>query len=186
MSLLTLLSGAASGEPVTLAQAKLQCRVIDTSEDTLITALITAAREFVENRTGHILARRTFTDQRDNFGRFIELDRRPVASISAVTYMDVAGVATTYTGFVTNLDRPTARIYPALNGYWPAYIGSGGVTVTYVAGYAAGTIPQALIQAMLILIATWYGQREAVTRDQANEVPFAVDALCEPFRAMLI
>lgn len=46
----------ATDEPVTLAEAKLHLRADGDDSDTLITALITAAREVVERQTGYALA----------------------------------------------------------------------------------------------------------------------------------
>lgn len=46
----------ATDEPVTLAEAKLHLRADGDDSDTLIGALITAAREIVERQTGYALA----------------------------------------------------------------------------------------------------------------------------------
>lgn len=177
-----------TGEPVSLADAKAYCRVLDANDDALITALIKAAREFVENRTEHVLVRRSITAQRPYFGNYIELYRRPVISVDALSYTATDGTAATYSTFTSRLAGSPARVYPAFNGVWPALGVGGEVTVTYTAGYAAGEEPQGLIQAMLMLIATWYDQRETAPTDARNvlEVPYAVDALCGQFKALLV
>ena len=51
---------AASTYPVTLAEAKLHLRVDSTDEDTLITALITAATEMCEQKTGRAIMQQTW------------------------------------------------------------------------------------------------------------------------------
>ena len=64
------------------------------------------------------------------------------------------------------------------------------VTVTYTAGYAAGEEPQSLIQAMLLLVGHFYANREAVTlggtSSAPQEVPLAVESLCNQHRAQII
>jgi uncharacterized phiE125 gp8 family phage protein len=169
-------------EPVSLAQAKAQCRVTDTSEDALICSYIKAAREWVENHTGHILVRREITEYRNSFTRFIELRHRPVVlPVTEIGYTDSNGTAATFADFIATARSPV-RVYPALNSWWPTLGTNGEVSVTYTAGYAPGEEPQPLIQAMLMLISHWHASRSTVTMDAANEVPFAVEALCNQYR----
>ncbi len=171
-------------EPVSLAQAKAHLRVIDTNEDALITLLIVAAREFVENRTGRILVQRAMTERRDCFGGYLQLYWRPVVAVTTISYTDSAGAAAAYTGFRSNIGP--ARVYPALNGSWPSLGSNGEVIVTYTAGYAVGQEPQSLIQAMLLLIGHWFGIRETVVIGAgASEVPFAVGALCDQHQVVV-
>jgi len=47
---------AVATEPVTLTEAKSHLRVIGTTDDTFITALISSARDFAEHYTGRALA----------------------------------------------------------------------------------------------------------------------------------
>ncbi|HYI42678.1 MAG TPA: head-tail connector protein [Sphingomicrobium sp.] len=170
-------------EPISLETAKAHLRVTDTSEDSLITALITAAREWVENRTGKALVRREFVDAFDRWTRYLELRWAPVAEVTEVGYTDTDGEAATYEGFIASTHRDPARVYPAPDGWWPSLGRNGSVTVTYTAGFAAGEEPQGLLQAMLLLIGHWYSVREGVNVGNIiNEVPFAVEALCDQHR----
>lgn len=170
-------------EPITLATAKLHCRVSDASEDLYITGLIPAARGWVENYTGHILMQRDFTEHRDSFGRHLELTRRPIVEVTEIAYTDSDGATQTYADFVASIDRLPARIYPALNGWWPTLGTNGTVSITYTAGYEAGQEPPELLHAMLLLIGWWHGQRETVNvGNAATEVPFGVRALCDLYR----
>ena len=170
-------------EPLTIDQAKAHLEIVDDiSRDALIADLITAAREYVEKETGHILVRRTLTRHFDGFSRFLELSHTPVVSITSVSYQDAAGATQTYAGAVYSLNRYPARIYPAINGWWPSLSRYGGVTVTYVAGYMPGEEPRALLQAMLLLLGTWFSQREAVSERGVQEVPFAVQSIISQYR----
>lgn len=63
---LTVKTGPAS-EPVTLAEAKDQLYITDTTHDAYITSLIQAAREQVENFTSRALLPQTFTMYLDRF-----------------------------------------------------------------------------------------------------------------------
>lgn len=171
-------------EPVSLDTAKLQCRVLDDSEDDLFEdVLIPAARQSVENMTGCVLVQREIVERRDCFGTYIELYRRPVVEDSVeVAYSDTDGADQDYANFVAQTGRDPARIYPAIGGEWPILSDYGGVVVTYTAGYDEGEVPPALIQAMLLLIGHWYDNREAVAiGDISNEIQLAVQSLCGQF-----
>lgn len=166
-------------EPVSVDTAKLHCRVFHDDEDDIFDISIPAARAYVENITSSILVQREIVEQRDCFGTYIELHRRPVVSIDEVAYIDADGVPQTYAGYVAQVTRDPARVYPEIGGEWPTISDYGGVTVTYTAGYAAGEEPPELIQAMLLLIAHWYDNRESVTvGDVSEELKLAVQSLC--------
>lgn len=169
-------------EPISLELAKLQCRVLDSDEDDLFDQLIPAARAYVENITGCVLLQRQIVEQRDEFGCYIELHRRPVFTVDEVAYIDADGAAQTYADFVAQASRDPARVYPEAGAEWPTLFEYGGVTVTYTAGYVVGEEPPELIQAMLLLIGHWYENREAVTvGDVSKEIELAVQSLCAQY-----
>ncbi len=71
---------------------------------------------------------------------------------------------------------------------WPATMdGINAVSIQYVAGF--DTLPaeyEDLKHAIMLLIGAWYYQREAVSEKPMQEVPLAVDALIQPYRAILV
>ena len=166
-------------EPVSLATAKAQARVLDTSEDALIGGYIKAAREIVENESGHILVQRPLTQTFDRFSSFLELHHRPIVSVGSIAYTDASGAAQTIASFVTTERRYPLRIYPAYNAWWPSIRSNTLVEVTYTAGYEPGEEPQQLIQAMMLLIAAMHSNRGSIP----DETMKAVRSLCDQFRA---
>ena len=173
-------------EPVTLAEAKAQCRVLTDDEDGLIAALITAAREWVENFTGHILVLRDVTQRLSSFTR-PRLFAWPIADDATITatYVDSDGATQTLTGARLIFGNGWAELATAFGSKWPTSYGPA--TVTVEAGYAtADDVPQSMKQAILLLVAAWFANREAVSDKAMTEVPMAVDALCRPYRMVLI
>lgn len=170
------------GEPVSLELAKAQCSIDESDDtfDTLIATYISAARAWVENYTGKILARRTVTDQHRRFCGWFDLNWGPFnADTVEVAYTDSDGAAQT----VASVTMNGGRVYPAYNASWPSVRLNTGVRVTYTAGYAEGEVPDALVQAMLLLIGFWFANREAVNVGNiTSELPFAVEALAGQYR----
>lgn len=178
-------------EPVTLAETKAHLRVIGADEDALITALIIAAREWVENFTGLILVEREVTEAFDGFAHWMALNAWPIADDATVqlSYIDTDGETVDIADHRLVAVKQPARLMPAFDSYWPStYSTPGAVTATFTAGYAsADAVPQSLKQAMLLLIGHWFNQREAVAIGvTAQEVPMAVDALCRPYRLVSV
>jgi uncharacterized phiE125 gp8 family phage protein len=177
-----------AGEPISLAEAKDQVRVTDTTEDDYIGKLIPAARRYVENRSGIIIKRRQFTENQFPVRGAIRLSNGPLVLVDTVAYPDTSGTPATYAGarIVGQL------IYPVLGAIWPAAYPNEGFTVTYTAGLSTALLGSDdysnLLHAMKLLIGHWHSNREAVAVDQRGvptQVPLAVDDLCDQVRMVV-
>lgn len=151
--------------PVTLAEAKAHCRVDASDEDTLITALITAATEMAEQKTGRAIMPQTWSLSLDAFPDEIWLTRVPVQSITSVKYFDADGVEQTLNSSQYSLLRDDfgfARVVRAYGVVWPnTQARDAAVTVEYVAGYIdAAAVPEAIKQWVKLMISTMYENRE--------------------------
>lgn len=182
----TAVVSAPATEPVSTAEAKLHLKMDDvTADDSLIAALVTAAREYIEGATARALVTQTLRTKIDGFPASddaIRLPRAPVQSVSSVTYLDSDGATQTMSAsdYVALLDLEPAEVALAADASWPTTSEQrGAVTVTYVAGYgAAGVVPQAIKQAILLLVGHWYANREAVAPGQGvSEIPMGAQAL---------
>lgn len=179
------LYAAPSTEPVSLAEAKAQCRVDSTDDDAFITGLIAAAREMAEK-----VARRAFVTQTWDLvldawpdSDQIELPRPPLQSVMSVTYVDDDGVSATFpsSSYLVDTDSEPGRVVLKTGYTWPSATlqAANGVRVRFVAGYgAAAAVPAHLAAAIKLLVGHWYENREATAAgDVAREVPLGVQAL---------
>jgi len=173
-------------EPIDRDEAKRHCRVLHDDENDLIDGLIVAAREWVENFTGHTLVQREVTQRLSCF-RHPRLFAWPIADDATVTatYVDSDGATQPLTGARLIFGNGWAELATAFGSAWPTSYGPA--TVSVEAGYAtADDVPQSMKQAILLLVGHWYANREAVSDKAMTEVPFAVEALCQPYRMVLI
>jgi uncharacterized phiE125 gp8 family phage protein len=176
-----VLKTAPTVEPVTLAEAKLHCRVDLTADDTLVTALIVAARQYLEEAVGRSLVTRTYELTVDLTADPIPLPMPPLGAISTVQSLDTDGVATTLT-LGTHYTVDTVPVVPTITVGVP--LGdTETVKVTYTAGYGAAlAVPQVLKQAILLVVGHWYANRESVAPGDARELPSAFNALVYAMR----
>lgn len=129
----------------------------------------------------------------------ITLPYSPVSALKRISYVDAAGVtqllhdeigSPTLTGNVL-LDSHSipARIAPAAGGSWPATASQiNAVTIRYTAGYGANgdAVPAPIRQAILMLLAHWYENREAINIGNiSTELPLAAQWLLEPYRLLV-
>ena len=178
-------------EPVTLAQAKLWLKVEtgDTTDDTLITGLISAVRQMLEQKTGRALLGQTWQLTLDAFPDAIELTRVPVLSVTHLKFKDAAGVQQTlapedYT-VDTERDDGWAYIVPAYGKAWPETIADiNAVEVRWQAGYHAtdpAKVPEALQTWLQLMLGAAYENREAVEQGaEIRTMPF-VDRLLDRY-----
>ena len=158
---------APSFEPVTLALAKEWLKVSGNDEDLSITAIISAARDYVESHTGQFWAERTVTEYFDCWpdGNTIRLTVAPASAISSVQYIadGTSSYATFASGnYTKDVISDPPRIVLLDSASWPDLEPiPNAVKVTYTAGLAtAGDVPESVKTSMRLLIAFWYENRE--------------------------
>jgi uncharacterized phiE125 gp8 family phage protein len=175
-------------QPIQLADAKLHLKGTDASEDGLIQMYIDAAQQHIEDYTGVVLEPRIIVEQFDGWRgvRALKLRSWPINSVTVVTYRDSDGIDQTLDPLLYGLATGTrpAQLTAIGGSYWPqTYRFGEAVSVTVDAGYASTfDVPASLKQAILLLVAHFYGNREAVAAGTITELPLGVQALCRRHR----
>lgn len=151
-------------EPITAAEAKAQMAVDGNDFDALLAIYIKAARQLVEAYTGQRLVTQTAVLRASSFADLVRLPTAPIASVSAVTYLDVAGDEqlldpAVYEAILVGLE-PHLRL--KVGQSWPSVRPvSDAVRIEALCGYGAGAdVPETIRQAMLVTVAAFMADRE--------------------------
>lgn len=128
-------------EPVTLSEAKQQCHIPpsdnDSTTEDLLTSIIKAARLYGESRTWRRLVDATLEMTLDCFPRgIIEVPQPPLICVESVKYIDEAEDEQTLSEDAYRVDRKSepGRIEPAND--WPStHDRINAVTIRFKAGY---------------------------------------------------
>lgn len=158
---------APTSEPVTLAECKMAARVDFTEEDPLLNSYIKQAREEVEQDASICLMPQTIRLNLDYFPAWtIAVRRRPIVSITSITYTDTDGTTQTVSSDDYRLDATASppRIEPAYGLLWPtARTESKAVKVLMTAGYtSASLVPEIAKQAIRLRVAMHIREREGM------------------------
>jgi len=160
-------------EPITLAEAKANLRVIGTDEDTDITRMIRAARQMAEERLNRALMPQTLAFGADGFCMVLKVPRPPLREINSITYVDSDGTPQPLADYLVDefADPPTISAAPGAS--WPSTRAqAGAVIVQYQAGYAdASSVPEPIRQWMLLAINAFYEHRSMVNEGQTYALP---------------
>ena len=177
---------------ITLADAKVHLRILHDDEDVYISALVSAAENYILNATGRVLCSGTFSLPRNTLRSEMTLPVAPVLSIKSLTLNDTAGNGTEVAAANYALDTTTTppSLFLKTEGEYPTLTleRRGAVEIQFIAGYGdPSDVPQSLKHAVLLLVGHWYENRSSVEIGTiATRVPFAVDALLAPFKVYSI
>lgn len=184
-----ILLTAPAVEPLSLAEAKAFLRVEHSDDDATIAALIAGSRIHVESRTRRALITQSWRLSADAWpenGR-LRVVPGPLQQVTAARVYDFEGMAhdVDVQAFVLDKGASLLAFAPwALPA--PGRVAAGielDVTVGY--GDAAADVPEALRQAIRLLVAHWYDNRGLIAvGHQVAELPATVSALIAPYRML--
>lgn len=172
---------APATEPITLDEAKDWLKVDDTADNDLITALITATREWAEELSGRKLITQTITENLDEWPNSSYRNRRgeillsvaPVQSVTSIRYYDENGTQQTLSSsrYIVDTRTDPTRIALKSDFSWPTLENRiSAIEIIYVAGYgSASAIPEGIKTAMKLYLGNLYERR---TNDPQS--PFTV------------
>ncbi len=169
---------APASEPVLLAEAKAQCRVDGSTDDTLITGLIKVARLDAEGFLNRAIITQTWDLYLDAWpGKtFIEIPLPPLQSVTSIKYTDKNGVEATMAAgdYIVDTVSEPGRVYLKWDKSWPSVDLQvvNGIVVRFVAGYGlAASVPETIKQAILLQIGHYYENREDVLVSNFQQQP---------------
>lgn len=152
---------------ISLEEAKNSLRIDDTltEDDSLINSMITAAFQYIEKYTNHILVEQDREYFSDTETKWCGQNIFNVYDFPIVNVVSPASV-----------DDYTAKQFPTKTRYT-----ASDETITLNLGYAAvSDIPSAFIQAAYTIINTWYYNSEKM--DSSTLIPSSVRFSIDPYR----
>jgi hypothetical protein len=189
-------------EPVSRDEAKAHARIEVSADDDLIDAYIAAARQMVEQFTGRALITQTWKLTLDCWpgakaddwwdgaregaismleGSEIELCKAPFRAITSVNTYDESNNATLWASsnyYAAPQAGGFGRLVKVYGSTWPTLVrDKAAIAIAFTAGYGANAsdVPMALRQAVKIMVAWWYENRDV------KDIPQAATNLMRPY-----
>jgi len=192
-------------ELVSLAEAKELLRIDDSTDDNLISSMITAIRQRAEEWTGRSFLTQTWTLWLNEFpfrinnvnGRVIVIPRPPLQAVTFIKSYDTENAASIFDAsdyFVDSAPSP-GRIALNENSSWPTGLRKfSAVEIEFIAGYGylASDVPEGIKQGMLQWIKLLFANKSKLYESdestpgllEMNRIPIPplVMMLWEPYR----
>lgn len=173
---------------MTLAEAKRNMYVDHSDDDGLIEGLIEAAFSHVDGWhgcLGRAVTEQTWELVLDTFpggtanAAAIELPLGPLVSVTSIKYDDTDGAEQTVNSddYIVDTVANPGWVVPIAS--WPTTATTANaVRVRFVAGMSpdADGVPRSIKQAMLLIVGSWYANRESVTAEKLSELPYSASA----------
>jgi uncharacterized phiE125 gp8 family phage protein len=164
---------APSLEPITSAEAKRQLFIAtsDTTHDDDITRTIQVVREQWEHDTDSAVLTQTLRVTAPVWGGCaIYLPKRPIQSITSITYYDAANVQQTLSTDIYSLDARARAVRLKLDQVWPTVASRwDAIAITYVAGYTSQALVPAVAKQAMLLLVGYYFDANRGDNDRPND-----------------
>jgi len=173
-----------------LATAKEHVAAETTDSDTLLQRYIDAAVRYVEKAARTSLFDQAHTLVLDSFPEedYIQLYGKPIKSVTTFTTYSTADVADTTFNKYT-LDIPGSRILLKYGYAWPSSLrDNSAVHILYASGHGTtvAALPPNLVQAVMLLVGTWFANRESTSCTVTPELVMGVSDIIGQARELRI
>lgn len=176
--------------PVSVAELQSHTVVEHNDDDDLLAIYIDAATAQVQADTGRAIVKQQWQADLECFPAVIYLPKPPLLAVESVKYYDTDGTQQTLdpAAYQVSAVGIVGRLAPAPGLSWPSVQAGrfNGVVVVYqaghvdvVAGVGQSDAPAQLCQAIYLLAAHFYENREATTPGNANDTPMAYQMLVD-------
>lgn len=150
-------------------------------EDPALDGWLLAAAAHLERRLGRLLTPRACLWRLeawtpDSSGALC-LPTAPVVGAPTVALIDALGAETPWTDWRLDPAAPTPRLRPLPGAAWPEIPRGGFARIAFTAGF--DPLPPDLSEAVLLLAAHWFENREA-SASGLSETPFGLASLLAP------
>lgn len=178
-------------DPVTATEIYRHLRLVeDATEKAYADACENVAREYVEQYTGTALLTQTWEVTLDGWwDGVLELPYPPLQSVSSIKYIDSDGVEQTLSAslYQVTTGSPVGYVQWKPDTTVPtARAEAGAIRIRFVCGYTSSSlVPASLKQAVLLMIAQWFENREPTLLSGAipQEIPYTARALMDQYRS---
>ncbi|MFG1333992.1 head-tail connector protein [Xanthobacter autotrophicus] len=175
---------------VTVAEVKAWTRIDCADDDALVSSLIVAATQWLDAPSGWIGRALGVQTLEMTFGAecwrrgYLPLWYPPIRSVVGVHYRDADGIEQDLVDASWRLSGEA--VVPEVGVSWPdVECRPDAARVVYQAGY--DIVPEPIRLAIMMLVAQWYANREPVNIGNiTSTLPFAVEALVQPFRILRV
>tara|TARA_R100001509_G_scaffold140040_2_gene94712 strand:- start:6372 stop:6956 length:585 start_codon:yes stop_codon:yes gene_type:complete len=177
---------------VSLSEAKDHLRVSNSADDTLITNLILAATQAAQNYTNRFFINHSVRMDCDTWEETLYFYKSPVFSSTTIEYYGTS--ATIYDVWdssnyiVDKVHEPARLLLQADKSYPDLADRKAAIKITYVSGYgtASTDVPQAIKQAVLLMIGNFYENRQEVVVGRiATEMPKSAQYLLDQYKVQI-
>lgn len=177
-------------EPVSLSEAKNYLRVDHDDEDILIASLITAARMHIEIATDQAMITQSWSYYLDQWPEDLHVDVSlgPIQTVDEIRLYASDDTMAVYAAenYFADLASKPGRIIRRAGLSWPKPGRvANGIEVVLTTGYGdnAGDVPDALKQAIFLLLAHWYETRAVVSiGSNVAQIPETAAHLIAPYK----
>lgn len=176
---------ATQGDILSVDELKEHLRVTSTDDNSLIAAYRDAALSYVADYCNLILGDTTATLYLDAFPAMVEIPAAPVTAVTGVTYLDANNVSQTLStaSYWVDVKRRPARV--TFSSVPATYVDAhNAVQIACTIGIPEADVPESIKQAVRIMVAELYREREASSPAMLHKNPYGIQALLNPHRVI--